>query len=217
MSVLNRVFTQSTSRAIQKFAYLLVLDFEATCDNQTKLDIQEIIEFPTIVINSKTLECEHKFHHYVRPVVYPELTDFCCELTGIIQSMVEDQPTLPETLKMFDEFLESAHLKRGMNSSCAFVTCGNWDLAAMLPGQCKYLGIQVPDYFKQWINVKEIYARFMGHYPRGMMSMLDGLQLKHVGRHHSGIDDCQNIANIVRELICRGAVFEITGENKLKS
>ena len=30
----------------------------------------------------------------------------------------------------------------------------------------------------------------------GMMGMLQGLEIAHEGRHHSGIDDVQNICNI---------------------
>lgn len=33
-----------------------------------------------------------------------------------------------------------------------------------------------------------------------MMSMLKGLGLPHEGRHHSGIDDVQNICNVCVEL-----------------
>lgn len=49
----------------QKFDYFLVLDFEATCDDQTKIKNQEIIEFPTVLINAKTLTKETEFHQYV--------------------------------------------------------------------------------------------------------------------------------------------------------
>jgi len=40
--------------------------------------------------------------------------------------------------------------------------------------------------------------------------MLDYLNLKPVGRPHSGIDDCKNIANVIRALVQAGYVFRIT-------
>ncbi len=45
--------------------------------------MQEIIEFPVIIFNTKTLEIESIFHHYIKPEVHPNLTEFCKELTKI--------------------------------------------------------------------------------------------------------------------------------------
>ncbi|KAF8569635.1 hypothetical protein P879_01444 [Paragonimus westermani] len=79
-----------------------------------------------------------------------------------------------------------------------------------LPSQCRHLGIPVPLYFRQWINLKQVYRDVMGQFPFGMLDMLSGLGLRHRGRHHSGIDDARNIANILCELIRRGAMPTIT-------
>jgi hypothetical protein len=43
-----------------------------------------------------------------------------------------------------------------------------------------------------------------------MTGMLRGLGLTLEGRHHSGIDDCRNIANVVRALAQRGATLALT-------
>lgn len=53
----------------------MVLDFEAQCENNVKFDVQEIIEFPIVVIdvkNNKLLDKE--FHYYIKPSKHPELT-----------------------------------------------------------------------------------------------------------------------------------------------
>jgi inhibitor of KinA sporulation pathway (predicted exonuclease) len=43
---------------------------------------------------------------------------------------------------------------------------------------------------------------------RGMMEMLEVLNIKHEGKHHSGIDDVRNICSICIELIkSHGAKF----------
>ncbi|KAF7261127.1 hypothetical protein EG68_01421 [Paragonimus skrjabini miyazakii] len=209
MSRLILPSTQKFMHKLQKFTHFLVLDFEATCERNTKLNPMEIIEFPVVKINAQTLLSESEFHHYVRPVVHPDLTDFCTELTGIIQDMVEYQPCLEDVLKLFDEYLFQEGLTDG-GKSFAFVTCGDWDLKTMLPSQCRHLGISVPSYFRQWINLKQVYRDVMGQFPFGMLDMLSGLGLPHRGRHHSGIDDARNIANILCELIRRGAVPTIT-------
>ena len=54
----------STANSISKqnYDYFLVLDFEATCDSARKTHPLEIIEFPVLKINARTLECDSTFH-----------------------------------------------------------------------------------------------------------------------------------------------------------
>jgi hypothetical protein len=72
----------------QTFDYLLVLDFEATCNEGARPYPQEIIEFPVFVLNTKTLEVEGSFHRFVRPTIHTSLSPFCTQLTGISQVCV---------------------------------------------------------------------------------------------------------------------------------
>ncbi|TNN16162.1 Protein zyg-11 isoform 1 [Schistosoma japonicum] len=127
--ILNSVHSRHMKN-VQKFAYFMVLDFEATCEKDIKIPDPEIIEFPVLMVNAYTLHTESIFHHYVRPTINPVLSDFCTELTGIIQSMIEDEPELPSILKMFDLFLDKNNLKI-CPYKFAFVTCGDWDLKIM--------------------------------------------------------------------------------------
>lgn len=73
---------------LQDFQYFVVIDFEATCDKEKVPKPQEIIEFPSVVVNSRTGQLEDSFQTYVRPVCHPILTDFCKDLTGIRQNQV---------------------------------------------------------------------------------------------------------------------------------
>ncbi|XP_069837304.1 ERI1 exoribonuclease 3 isoform X1 [Dendropsophus ebraccatus] len=198
-----------TSFPPQRYHYFLVLDFEATCD-KPQIHPQEIIEFPILKLNGRTMEIESTFHTYVQPVVHPQLTPFCTELTGIIQEMVDGQPTLSQVLERVDEWMAKEGLLDPSVKSI-FVTCGDWDLKLMLPGQCEYLGLQVADYFKQWINLKKAYSFAIGTWPKnGLLDMNKGMSLQHIGRPHSGIDDCRNIANIMKTLAHRGFIFKQT-------
>lgn len=92
----------------QKFDFLVVLDFEATCDDK-KLNPnfapQEIIEFPACLLNTKTLEVEDEFQLYIKPTVEPILTDFCTYLTGITQVDVENGLLLSDGLISFEAWL----------------------------------------------------------------------------------------------------------------
>lgn len=68
--------------------YILVLDFEATCDD-TGLIIprneSEIIELPTLLYDVDEDKVHDVFHEYVWPIRHPTLTTFCTGLTGIEQ------------------------------------------------------------------------------------------------------------------------------------
>lgn len=208
---IRKMATSTSDIVKQDFNYFLVLDFEATCVREGKIKPQEIIEFPVLKINSKSFETESTFHSYVQPTVHG-VSEFCTELTGITQSMVDGQPTLEETLKKFDIWFN----EEGLNDpgcKSVFVTCGDWDLKTMLPQQCQHFKLDNQSYFNQWINIKKAFAAVTGHFPKGMMPMLHHLDIDHEGRHHSGIDDCKNIAKILAGLARRGYKFSVTGSN----
>uniref|UniRef100_UPI00358DDD7C ERI1 exoribonuclease 3-like n=1 Tax=Myxine glutinosa TaxID=7769 RepID=UPI00358DDD7C len=227
----HKGYPRSFPPADQDFDFFLVLDFEATCDHHKQIVPQEIIEFPIVKVSGKSLEIESVFHRYVQPTAHPELTTFCTQLTGIIQSMVDNQPTLEQVLQQADEWMKMEGLLDSQHRFI-FVTCGDWDLKVMLPGQCKHLGLPLPEYFHNWVNIKKAYAQTVGNFPRNLASMLNGLQLQHVGRHHSGLgdttpywmavgswrelvcpltDDCKNITAILRELALRNYILKPTG------
>merc|ERR1719460_2148124 len=64
-----------------KQKYICVLDFEKTCEKDVRLDPQEIIEFPSVLLCADRIVPDVEFHCYVRPSVNPFLTNFCTELT----------------------------------------------------------------------------------------------------------------------------------------
>jgi len=91
------------------FDYLIIFDFEATCDTGDKPKVtrenQEIIEFPWIVLRLSDNKIIHKEQYFIRPVLTKGLTEFCTKLTGITTEQVEKAPTLEEVLLKFENFL----------------------------------------------------------------------------------------------------------------
>ena len=127
------------SVACQKFKYFLVLDFEANCQEGSRLNPQEIIEFPCLLVDAKSHEIISSFHKYVKPVGIPELTPFCTQLTGITQDMIANEDTFPHVLEHFLNWYKENELN---STEACFVTCGLWDLSTMLPLQCSYSGMK---------------------------------------------------------------------------
>ena len=94
-----------------KLDYFLVLDFEGVINKDPGCpNVMEIIEFPVLKVNARSLETESIFHSYVQPVIHPKLNPICTELTGITQDMVDGQPILPEVLKSLDAWMKSEGL-----------------------------------------------------------------------------------------------------------
>jgi len=206
----------------QQFEAFLVLDFEATCEKNRRLRVQEIIELPTVLVCARTLRPVAEFQQYIRPTHAPVLSAFCTELTGITQAQVDAGVPFVQAFADYQKWLHSAlqaHLGPGNHTDrVTFVTCGDWDLKTMLPAQLRHVGRgggAVPRQFRSWCNIKKEYARIYQRKPRGMAGILRGLQMKLEGRHHSGIDDCRNIARILIRMMRDGAIIRETTTKQL--
>ncbi len=200
---------------MQPFQRYVVLDFEATCDDNSPPVPQEVIELPSVLLDGD-LAVLASFESFVRPVHNPTLSDFCRELTGITQADVDAADPFPEVLARHSAWLRSQGLQVEPDDGgipFAIITCGDWDLARMFVTQSRAMVpplAHIPLPWRRWINIKSIFANALQHKAGGMARMLQDLDLELRGRHHRGIDDCHNIARIATALAVRGATFEIT-------
>ncbi|KAI0756628.1 exonuclease [Daedaleopsis nitida] len=195
-----------------RLRYLLILDFEATCDNTGRVvprDEMEIIELPTLLYDMEQDKVPAIFHEYIQPARHSALTSFCTQLTGISQETVDTADIFPSVWGRYQTFLRQHHLLDDAES-VAFLTCGDWDLKTMLPQQLRLSGVQpgldastgaLAAPYNRWINVKTSFRDFYGlKSSKGMVGMLQHLKMGLEGRHHSGIDDCKNILRIVQRM-----------------
>jgi len=202
--------TQTNPKTVD---YLCVLDFEATCSQGERPYPQEIIEFPTLLFNTKTRQVESVFHFYIKPDVHPKLSKFCTELTGITQETVDKGISLQEALRRHDQWLAECGVipwHNALNDSKSeaktflYLTCGDWDLKTGLPQQLKYHDQKVPSCFCAWINIKDAFFKKYNKKAGGMKSLLRFFKLELEGKHHSGIDDCKNIARCCEAMLLDG-------------
>ncbi|CAJ1938926.1 unnamed protein product [Cylindrotheca closterium] len=199
--------------------FLVIVDFEATCNDSNggknpPIKPQEIIEFPAVLLNVKTGAIEGEFHHYLLPDVHPKLSSFCTELTGISQEAVDEGISLKNALYLHSEWINKHNLTNdhkvnynqdeGEKFQFLYVTCGDWDLKTCLPNQLAHHNQTVPQMFSNWVNIKKAYGKFYKRKALGMITMLEDLDLKLEGRHHSGIDDSRNIARICTRMLKDG-------------
>lgn len=185
--------------------YFCVLDFEATCwdDNSIPRHKMEIIEFPSILYKLSNNNLEHisKFHYYVKPVVYPKLSNFCINLTGIKQNTIDNAESFSSVYKKHIEWLKTYITEQ---DELYFVTCGDWDFNKIFPNELKNKKLIKDPIYKYYINIKKEFEYFYKKKISGMIQMLSSLQLPMIGKHHSGIDDTTNIAQILVKIVNDG-------------
>ncbi|KAJ3174531.1 3'-5' exoribonuclease 1 [Geranomyces variabilis] len=196
----------------QPFEYYLVLDVEATCvaapTEGYKFDYpNEIIEFPVVVIDARTLQIAGKFREYVRPTVNPILSEFCTKLTGISQATVDAADTFPTVLARFESWMSSSQFGTYPFANAVFVCDGPWDITSFMRKQCEHSVINRPPFFYRFVDLRRLYVDFYARPRTNLSGMLSALGMRFEGREHSGLDDATNIARIVVLMMKDGCLF----------
>lgn len=210
------------------------LDIEFTCDSPVQIEPMEPIEIACLKLDLSNPrdrgDCAQEdrfiancpvFHSFVRPTLNSELTPFCNELTGILQSTVDGADPIDIVYGRLIDWLKVEALidKEGNRTTeFTFATCGNADLRLIAPllRDCyrDNNNQDLPIYFKQWMEVKKIFVNHKREWPRHLYRMLELLGKEPSGRLHSARDDCRNLARVVECLHRDGCEFFVT--DKLK-
>ncbi|KAG8454390.1 hypothetical protein GDO86_000855 [Hymenochirus boettgeri] len=192
------------------YDYICVIDFEATCEEGNSPDfVHEIIEFPIVLLNTRTLEIDDVFQRYVRPEINPQLSDFCIKLTGITQEVVDQADTFTNVLHSVVDWMREKEL--GSKYKYAILTDGSWDMSKFLNMQCCVSRIRYPRFAKKWINIRKCYGNFY-KVPRNqtkLTTMLEKLGMCYDGRLHSGLDDSKNIGRIAARMLQDGCELHV--------
>jgi ERI1 exoribonuclease 2 len=205
-------WAQAQPHLLQEFEYFLVVDFEATCEKDSRIYPQEIIEFPSVLVDGATGRIESAFRRYVRPKYHPVLTQFCRDLTGIRQEDVDGGVDLGEALWLHHRWLQAATSGGRKGGSLAVVTWGDWDCRTMLESECVFKGIAKPAYFDRWVNLRIPFQAVLGGGGRAtLQEAVRAAGLQWEGRLHCGLDDARNTARLLVEIMRRGAKIAITG------
>ncbi len=176
----------------------LVVDLEATCDDRNAIPRgeNETIEIGAVLVDGGSLSPIAEQMIFVRPVVHPDLTPFCTELTTITQDMVDHAMGFPEALARLVAF----------GTRALFCSWGNYD-RNQLAADARRHGIPMP--FPDHWNLKDGYAMRAGSRKGlGTMAALHRLGIQPEGTHHRGIDDARNIAKMLPYILGRATPGE---------
>jgi ERI1 exoribonuclease 3 len=189
--------------------YICILDFESTCWDDVRNDsIREIIEFPSILYSidfKNNITKISEFQMFVKPVINPILSEFCTKLTGITQDNVSNANTISYVYNEHYKWLQT-HVP-DLNK-CLIITCGNWDINTMLQIEIKRYGLENHHIYNKYVNIKDAFNSFYNKNAGSMVNMLTKLNLELVGKHHSGIDDCRNISQIIIKMFKDGFKYK---------
>jgi inhibitor of KinA sporulation pathway (predicted exonuclease) len=192
----------------QRYAFLCIIDFEASINESD--GTHEMIEFPLVLLSTATpsLDVVDEFHSFIRPQRNANLKN----RQAISQRVFDESPAFPEAWQSLLTFLDRYG---ATESNTLAITCGDWDLRAMLPAEQSFYCIDRLALFKTWCNIKHAFKSFTGKKADSMMRMLNVIGQELIGTHHSGIDDAHNIASIARWLYQQGHVFTITSDGSV--
>lgn len=190
-----------------KIEFLMVIDFEATCEENNDRYKHEIIEFPVILVNLENNKVVDEFHSYCKPKINPQLSEFCTQLTGITQDKVGEADEFPEVLKQMESWMDSHNL--GSGKTFAVLTDGPWDMSRFMYMQCHHNRIPFPKWCRKWINLRKVYSNFYQCRRTKLNEMLISLGMSFEGHLHSGLDDSRNIARIAMRLAEDGCELKV--------
>lgn len=169
----------------------LIVDVEATCWETPRETQSEIIEIGAVAVDW-TGSALDEFQTFVRPILNPELSDFCMDLTHITQADVDGAPPLPEALARFKPWAKPL-------GPMTFTSWGDYD-RKQLVRDCALHRVPYPLPGRH-INLKKAFARIHHRKPMGMSRALKLVGIELQGTHHRGIDDARNIARILAHIL----------------
>lgn len=172
----------------------VVIDFEATCfQKRLSRDETEIIEFAAILVDKETMAPLDEFNYFVKPVIHPELSDYCLDLTGISQSDVDEAFRFPTVLRQFKSWLAKTEGKK------VFCSWGEYD-RIQLEMECERNNEEYP-FSGDHINVKELFSEVKKYKRKySLTNAMKRLKLSFEGSRHRAIDDARNIVRVMKTL-----------------
>jgi inhibitor of KinA sporulation pathway (predicted exonuclease) len=171
----------------------LIIDLEATCEENNKTFYNEIIEIGCCLTNGEFKPIDI-WWSFVKPTINPKLSVFCQKLTSIEQKQVDNAQTLNYVINNMTSWLMSKNLDYDKILFCSW---GDYD-KNQFQRECNRKNVIYP--FKNHLNVKNYFAEKFSVKPCGVQKALALLNMKFEGTHHRGKDDAVNIARICNKI-----------------
>lgn len=129
----------------------------------------QLSEFSALLLNTESGLVESLFHHFVRPVHFPELSEYCRSLTGITQMFINQQKSFDDVYNKFLSWLRQNIVKRSLvfatpknlhspnGQNATFCTWSDWDLGHYLYRDCIRNEKSRYECMKAWIDIRRAF------------------------------------------------------------
>lgn len=127
-----------------------------------------LLEIGACLVNLESGIIEDRFQCYVRPTRSPKLSQFCVNLTGIRQDVIDRQEAFPDVYSKLANWIERIQIEKnvrfaspsersadlnGINAT--FCSWSDTDLKSYFKSECRQLNISALACFKAWIDVRQ--------------------------------------------------------------
>ncbi len=169
----------------------VIFDLESTCwddtDSLSDSNSSEIIEIGAVKLDSDYNKVE-EFQSFIKPIIYPLLSDFCKKLTSIRQEDVDSALLFPIVKEQFREFCNNG-------KDTQLVSWGYYDKGMLIREHIRR-GSSDYDWVNNHMNLKvEFSKQYKGRHC-GMKKALRVLGISLEGTHHRGINDAKNTSKV---------------------
>lgn len=168
-----------------------------------------------------------EFNTYVKPTGCPILSQYCTNLTGIRQEDIDDAPILQDAITQISKFIERNRLNFPSSTTgvkldsvdqrhCVIITDGACDFLDYLWPECARKALEVPGYFRSFIDVRNIFdiiAEKNGYScrsydilkkiksPTRIAAMMEVMGVRFRGRHHNAMIDARNLGLLIDSMV----------------
>jgi len=166
----------------------IIFDLEATCWDDKHKHTSEIIEIGAVKINHLE-QVLSEFKAFVKPVLQPELSDFCKKLTTIRQEDVDAAQTFPDVIEKFKNWI------RVDEDDYLLCSWGFYDRKQLArDAELHHLDTE---WLEHHISIKHQYQVLTNlEHPVGLAEAINLEKMDFHGTPHRGIDDAKNVAGI---------------------
>jgi len=174
---------------------VVIFDIEASCEDR-KINSQynmETIEIGAVKVRDG--EIIDTFETFVKPEYTEKLTPFCTELTGITYEDLKDAPIFKKAILDFYDFIYG----------CDIFSCGDFD-RKFLVRELESKGfnykheLAINAINSSHEDLKKYYNRITEKKKKGMIGMMEELEIPMEGDHHRALSDSLNLTKIYLKL-----------------
>jgi len=185
--------TSLPSALLHRHPRIAVLDFEATCwAERNRNGDEEIIQIGGVCVESNTGSVTSEFDTYVRPVRYPQLSDYCIKLLGIEQERVNRAPAFRTAVEMLDRWLDPA-------AGTLFAAWGEFDRFLLRAG-CRFHRVPFP-FDDSYLDIRALFRERVAGRTVNMERAMEILELPAEGRRHDALDDARSAARVLAAML----------------